>query len=343
MATEKSREEMTAGQEDRMEDGQFQAMTQVLPYRMQPIGAEDVFSVEVRDVQRFLGSTDDPTSYAKDQNIRLKLIENKDFRIFREKPENSGRGRSRLEYWYSFDAAKEICMASNSAKGKEVRLYFLECERRFHGQSMIVRVPETFEGWMILFNKFVTGEIQVIKTDIGDIKHDMVLLSDEVSSHGFAIEALQRQQSREAAEIEKIKQELLRRSMNDERYIKQEYKDFLRTITQMRCFRCNVECIRKGPQDHLRYGHYDHIQRRESGGRSHLDNLQWLCRKDHVEKTTAEARSLFFNYWEWDFRSTEVKLAMQCFLGMKGREEQERLKAMEKAIMRSMMLPPSQN
>jgi len=113
-----------------MEITRFQEMAAILPYQMHPMGGSTVYTVEVRHIQRFLNSRANPTTYAKEQNERGAFIENKDFIVFSFQGKNPGGGRPRIEYHYTFDAAKKICMMSETDKGDDVREYFLECERR---------------------------------------------------------------------------------------------------------------------------------------------------------------------------------------------------------------------
>jgi anti-repressor protein len=89
-----------------LEETRFNEIAAILPVQRRRIGPEDVFTVTGRDIQRFLESTQDATSWCKDQNERGGFIENTDFIILTEKRENSGRGRPSIDYCYTTDAAK---------------------------------------------------------------------------------------------------------------------------------------------------------------------------------------------------------------------------------------------
>ena len=77
----------------------------------------------------FLEVKKDFSNWIKKQIERARLVEGRDYIIFAQKGENTGRGRSSLEYYLTIEAAKHIAMMSGCDKGFEVRNYFLECER----------------------------------------------------------------------------------------------------------------------------------------------------------------------------------------------------------------------
>jgi anti-repressor protein len=58
------------------------------------------------------------------------FVENQDFEVLLKNEQNPQGGRPSSDHAISLDMAKEICMIQRSDKGKEARLYFIECERK---------------------------------------------------------------------------------------------------------------------------------------------------------------------------------------------------------------------
>ncbi|MBC8729970.1 DNA-binding protein [Paraburkholderia sp. UCT2] len=63
-----------------------------------------------------------------------------DFEVFPLKGENSTRPR--IEYALTLECAKHVAMMSRCAKGKQVRDYFIECERRAKAAPQFA-IPQT--------------------------------------------------------------------------------------------------------------------------------------------------------------------------------------------------------
>lgn len=55
----------------------------------------------------------------------------------------NGASRSEDDYLLTLDMAKELCMMSKTEKGKEVRRYFIEVEKRFKAQKSL-RQPDSY-------------------------------------------------------------------------------------------------------------------------------------------------------------------------------------------------------
>ena len=109
---------------------------ELIPIVARHVGADSIPTASARDLHAFLGVGKDFSNWIKDQIARTRLLENRDFIIFAEKGENSGRGRSSIEYYLTIDAGKHIAMMSGTDRGFEVRDYFLECERRAKKAAM---------------------------------------------------------------------------------------------------------------------------------------------------------------------------------------------------------------
>ena len=95
------------------------------------VGGRVVATVDARDMHVFLGGGYVFANWIREQTSRANLVEDKDFRkVFSKTGNNPAGGRPRVDYVLTLDAAKEIGMLDKGPRGKDLRLYFLECERR---------------------------------------------------------------------------------------------------------------------------------------------------------------------------------------------------------------------
>src|SRR3546814_20313941 len=70
------------------------------------------------------------STWFKDLVSQYDFTENVDFVLLPNSGEYSGRGQPPKEYAISLDMAKELAMVERNEKGKQVRRYFIGCERR---------------------------------------------------------------------------------------------------------------------------------------------------------------------------------------------------------------------
>lgn len=90
------------------------------------IGENSIETVNARDLHIFLEVKTDFKHWISRRIEEFDFVEGLDFRSFLT--ESIG-GRPAKEYAISIDMAKELSMVQRSAKGKEARQYFIECER----------------------------------------------------------------------------------------------------------------------------------------------------------------------------------------------------------------------
>lgn len=90
-------------------------------------------TVDARDLHAVLQLSSAFTDWLAYQIQSLELIENTDFFNFSEVSEKPGRPR--LEYLLTLDCAKHIAMASRSERGRMVRQYFIEVEKRMRAMA----------------------------------------------------------------------------------------------------------------------------------------------------------------------------------------------------------------
>jgi len=90
--------------------------------------------VDLRELHRELGSKRDFSSWTKE---KLKqFVEDEDFVINNRSVVNSGRGRPTIDYAVTADTAKNIALMEQTERGKEVRRYFIECEKELWIREM---------------------------------------------------------------------------------------------------------------------------------------------------------------------------------------------------------------
>lgn len=119
-------------------------MTINIAINSRQVGDELTPTVNGRELHRELGIGKDYTNWAKAQIKRGGFIENSDFVVLAQKGVNLAGGRPSAEYHFTVEAGKHIGMLSGTPKGREVREYFLECERHVKGAAVpAVRDPRT--------------------------------------------------------------------------------------------------------------------------------------------------------------------------------------------------------
>ena len=93
----------------------------------------EFLELRLGDFSRWCKSNIDDNQFAE---------ENKDYEVFRINEENPQGGRPGKDYLLSIDFAKKLCMISKSKRGEQARDYFIEVEKRFKQQVVIL--PSTY-------------------------------------------------------------------------------------------------------------------------------------------------------------------------------------------------------
>ncbi len=77
----------------------------------------------------FLEISKDFSTWIKYRINKYNLLENQDYLVFTNFGENLQGGRPSKDYHLTLSVAKELSMLENNKKGREARLYFIECEK----------------------------------------------------------------------------------------------------------------------------------------------------------------------------------------------------------------------
>lgn len=97
---------------------------------MRQIGAEPIQSVNGRDLHSFLEVGKVFGAWITERIDQFSFQAGIDFEVYSESGNNPSGGRPAKEYALSIDMAKELAMVERTPKGRQVRLYFIECEKR---------------------------------------------------------------------------------------------------------------------------------------------------------------------------------------------------------------------
>lgn len=119
-------------------------MNQLIPITTTTIGGTEVNAVDARSLHAFLGVKSRFNDWIANRISDFGFVENKDYSIFTKNLAKPNRGRPTTEYILSLDMAKELSMVERTEKGKQARLYFIECERRAKEAAVAApKVPQT--------------------------------------------------------------------------------------------------------------------------------------------------------------------------------------------------------
>ena len=120
-------------------------MYEIIKIEQAEVGGEQIQTVNARDLHAFLEVKSDFRNWIKNRISDFGFVENQDFISFGKNLAKPQGGRPSLEYFVSLSMAKELAMVERTKKGKEARLYFIECERRAkEASSSGFAIPHTF-------------------------------------------------------------------------------------------------------------------------------------------------------------------------------------------------------
>ncbi|MBW5833020.1 antA/AntB antirepressor family protein [Yersinia enterocolitica] len=103
---------------------------QLIPVFDGTISNETTLLCNARDLHSFLGVGKRFASWITERISEYEFVENQDYVIFSQNREKIGRGRPSIDYHLTLDTAKELAMVERNEKGRQIRRYFIECEKK---------------------------------------------------------------------------------------------------------------------------------------------------------------------------------------------------------------------
>lgn len=168
-------------------------MDELIPINKATIGSEQVTAVNARDLHEFLGVGKKFASWFEERVEGFGFVEGVDYAVFPDFGKKSG-GRPRKEYAITISMAKELCMVERNEKGKQARLYFIECERVAKQKTCMPALPDftnpaiAARAWAEQYEAKLTAEkkVAVLENQIEEDK-PKVAFAEHITSEGNSL------------------------------------------------------------------------------------------------------------------------------------------------------------
>ncbi|HBC1013333.1 TPA: antA/AntB antirepressor family protein [Escherichia coli] len=110
--------------------------SQLIPVFNGTIANEPTLLCNARDLHEFLGVGKFFANWIKDRISEYEFVENQDYVIACQNQQAKIRGgHNRKDYHLTLDTAKELAMVERNEKGRQIRRYFIECEKQLRQQQ----------------------------------------------------------------------------------------------------------------------------------------------------------------------------------------------------------------
>ncbi len=106
-------------------------------------------AVNARELHQKLGSKQQFANWIRNRIEKYGFVENQDFCSFNKVIKRENGATTVTEYALSLDMAKELCMVENNEKGRMIRKYFIEVEKKARTQNPFA-IPQTYSEALLL-------------------------------------------------------------------------------------------------------------------------------------------------------------------------------------------------
>lgn len=137
--------------------------------------------VNARDLHELLESKKDFSEWIKNKVINSSLfVENEDYCLLPNLGEqkNGRGGHNKIEYALTINVAKQVALMENTQKGKEIRQYFIECEKELNKLKPQFQLPQTYAE--ALRELAVEVEKRVLAEKKAEVNEQKAILMDHL-------------------------------------------------------------------------------------------------------------------------------------------------------------------
>ncbi|MFQ1049047.1 antA/AntB antirepressor family protein [Avibacterium paragallinarum] len=125
-------------------------MTNLIPIFNGKIQNTQVQLCNARDLHSFLEISSRYNDWISNRITDYGFVQNEDYIIVTQRT----NGRPRKEYHITLDMGKELAMVERNEKGRQVRKYFIECERKALQQPQQLALPEPEKKYTFEFTEY---------------------------------------------------------------------------------------------------------------------------------------------------------------------------------------------
>lgn len=111
--------------------------TQLIPVFNGTINNESILLCNARDLHAFLGVGKVFAAWITARIAEYEFVENQDYISFFQNGKKPQGGRPTKDYHLTLDTAKELAMVERNEKGRQIRRYFIECEKQLRQQQTL--------------------------------------------------------------------------------------------------------------------------------------------------------------------------------------------------------------
>lgn len=126
--------------------------SQLIPVFDGTINNEPVLLCNARDLHEFLEVRRDFSTWIKNRITEYGFVVDVDYILVHQNRGIKGRGGDRRskEYHLTLDTAKELAMVERNEKGRQIRRYFIECEKKLRNMQPQIQPQFTDEEIILL-------------------------------------------------------------------------------------------------------------------------------------------------------------------------------------------------
>ncbi|EFK4286734.1 TPA: antA/AntB antirepressor family protein [Escherichia coli] len=171
--------------------------SQLIPVFNGTIANETTLFCNARDLHTFLGVGKRFASWITERIAEYGFVENQDYMIASQIREAKGRGgHNRKDYHLTLDTAKELAMVERNEKGRQIRRYFIECEKKLRQSLLPAPMNINYPlSWFSEHHPYATMNYvdrKVISLDASvlfDMPSPTMRILNELHSKGYNVDA----------------------------------------------------------------------------------------------------------------------------------------------------------